>query len=538
MKNIIIALLLVVVGTTAFSQDEFESYSFKTPTLYAYLGLHCGEGYTSIFNINNGGYYLKRVGLLWCDDDCGGYLPIDTPGTPWVQKVEYTQGITYNGFYGDLTFAENIRCWYKGFAETNYGIEYTTYTSQQVSPLCNVTPPTVTTCSVVSNITTTSGSTCGQVTSEGGSTLTSWGICYNTSGNPTISSSTISGGANPFAGYYAGFSGLTPSTTYYYRAYASNSGATAYGAEYSFTTLADATIPTVVTALISGLTETSATSGGSITSDGGSAIVVKGIEYSTNASFSSGVLSMPGGDGSGSFTLTMNSLSACTTYYVRAFAANSNGTGYGNIVTFTTNCSCTLPSFSAAYCSNATSSSIEVGASISSDGGCSITNRGFQYSTDPLFNTIIGSVSVGSGAGSYSTVVTGLTCGNTYYFRPFATNSAGTYYANSLVGSGCTTAPTTLALGNQIEFPNYPINPVQVRTGFTNSGCALIERGVVWSTSPNPTISNNKYVSTSNAEGTQTYSISVSPGTYYFSAYAINNHGVSYYPYSYSLTIP
>ena len=64
MKNIIIALLLVVVSTTAFPQDEFESYSFKNPTLYAYLGLYCGGGYTRVIQINNGGYYLKRIGML------------------------------------------------------------------------------------------------------------------------------------------------------------------------------------------------------------------------------------------------------------------------------------------------------------------------------------------------------------------------------------------------------------------------------------------------------------------------------------------
>lgn len=533
MKNIIIALLLVVVGTTAFSQDEFESYSFKTPTLDADIGLNCGAGYTMVYHVNNGGYYLKRIGILWCENDCGGYLPIDNSFTA---QRQLTSGITYDGFYDDLSnFAENVRFWMQGFAETNYGINYT-YTSQQMSPICDVTPPTVVTCSNP-YVTETTVATCGQVTNEGGSELTAWGICYNTIGNPTISGNLVSGGPDPLAGFSAYLSSLTPNTTYYYRAYASNSGATSYGAEYSFTTLADETIPAVVTASISGLTETSATSGGSITSDGGSNIVVKGIEYSTNASFSSGVLSVPAGEGSSSFTSIMNSLSACTTYYARAFAANSNGTGYGNIVTFTTNCSCTLPSFSAAYCSNPTSNSISVGATISSDGGCNITNRGFQYSTDPLFNSIAGSVSVGSGSGSYSTTITGLACGNTYFFRPFATNSAGTYYANSLVGSGCTTAPTSTPDGNQISFP-YLGNPIQVTTAFTNSGCNLTERGVVWSTAPNPTISDNKYVSSSNAEGSQTYTISITPGTYYFSAYAINNQGVTYYHYTYPLTIP
>jgi phosphoglycolate phosphatase/pyrophosphatase PpaX len=55
-----------------------------------------------------------------------------------------------------------------------------------------------------------------------------------------------------------------------------------------------------------------------------------------------------------------------------------------------------------------------------------VTGKG-KYSTDISFATVEGSVSVGCGTGSYSTTITGLSCGDTYFFRPFATNAAGTY---------------------------------------------------------------------------------------------------------------
>ena len=95
-----------------------------------------------------------------------------------------------------------------------------------------------------------------------------------------------------------------------------------------------------------------------------------------------------------------------------------------------------LPYFIAASSGNATSSSMEVSASIFSDGGCTITSRGFQWSTDNSFSTILGSVTVGSGGGQYGTTITGLSCGTHYYFRPWAVNCVGIYYADGLIGSG------------------------------------------------------------------------------------------------------
>ena len=78
--------------------------------------------------------------------------------------------------------------------------------------------------------------TCGgNVTSDGGATVTQRGICYSTSPNPTTSSQTISGGSGT-GSYTCSLSGLSSNTTYYVRAYAINSAGTAYGNQQSFTT--------------------------------------------------------------------------------------------------------------------------------------------------------------------------------------------------------------------------------------------------------------------------------------------------------------
>ena len=88
----------------------------------------------------------------------------------------------------------------------------------------------------VSSIATTSAVVAGNVTADGGATVTTRGICYSTSQNPTIANSKVASG-NGTGAYSATLSGLTSNTTYYARAYATNAAGTAYGAQVSFKTL-------------------------------------------------------------------------------------------------------------------------------------------------------------------------------------------------------------------------------------------------------------------------------------------------------------
>lgn len=93
---------------------------------------------------------------------------------------------------------------------------------------------------------------------------------------------------------------------------------------------------TLTTLPVSNISGASATSGGNITNDGGSAITQRGIVWSTTPSPTMANSSTNDGSGAGSFTSSLNGLIANTTYYVRAFATNGAGTAYGNQVSFTT----------------------------------------------------------------------------------------------------------------------------------------------------------------------------------------------------------
>ena len=186
----------------------------------------------------------------------------------------------------------------------------------------------------VTLITQTTASGGGNVTSDGGGTVTARGVCWSTSQNPTTANSKTTDGSGT-GSFVSSLTGLTPNTTYYVRAYATNSAGTAYGNQVSFTTL-QITLPTVTTTIISDITTTTATGGGNVTSDGGATVTARGVCWSTNQNPTTADSKTTDGSGTGSFVSSLIGLTPNTTYYVRAYATNSAGTAYGNQVSFVT----------------------------------------------------------------------------------------------------------------------------------------------------------------------------------------------------------
>jgi uncharacterized protein (TIGR02145 family) len=102
-------------------------------------------------------------------------------------------------------------------------------------------------------------------------------------------------------------------------------------------TIADPGIlATLTTTAVSAIAETTAISGGNISNDGGTLITQRGVCCSTSPSPTTANTTIISGSGTGSFTSNLTSLTANTTYYVRAYATNSAGTAYGNEMSFTT----------------------------------------------------------------------------------------------------------------------------------------------------------------------------------------------------------
>jgi len=95
--------------------------------------------------------------------------------------------------------------------------------------------------------------------------------------------------------------------------------------------------PTVLTTAPASITTTSVVLGGNVTNDGGSAVTDRGVVYSTsNAVPTTLDTKVQSGTGTGTFTVPVGSLTPGTTYYVRAYAINGQGTAYGTVFSFTT----------------------------------------------------------------------------------------------------------------------------------------------------------------------------------------------------------
>jgi len=199
------------------------------------------------------------------------------------------------------------------------------------------TPPTPTvTISATTEITAITASSGGEITADGGSFVYLRGVCWSTNQNPTTSDCITSNGSgitsngSGTGSFSSSLTGLTPDTTYYIRAYAINSAGTGYSNQAKFTTLG------FITYAVSTILSTSATSGGRIPSDGGAAVTARGVCWSTSQMPTTGNFKTFDGAGAGGFITDITGLNPNTTYYVRAYATNSQGTVYGNQVSFTT----------------------------------------------------------------------------------------------------------------------------------------------------------------------------------------------------------
>jgi hypothetical protein len=124
------------------------------------------------------------------------------------------------------------RAYYNSTWYTNKALEY--------SVVISSAPDVATT--AVSSISSSSASSGGNVTSDGGASVTAYGVCWNATGTPTISDSKTTDGTGTGA-FTSSIANLTASTTYYVRAYATNSVGTSYGDQVSFTTSSLSSVP-------------------------------------------------------------------------------------------------------------------------------------------------------------------------------------------------------------------------------------------------------------------------------------------------------
>ena len=266
---------------------------------------------------------------------------------------------------------------------------------------------------------------------DGNDTATVKGFCWSDKADPTIDGNHITVDTTS-AHYTYVLSKLLLATEYHVRAYAQNKIGVVYGEEKTFTTSSEIALPTVTTAIVTQITETSAVASGNVTSDGGASVTERGVCISTVSNPTISNIKITAGSGIGSFTCNLTGLQANTTYYVRAYAVNSKGTAYGEEVSFTTSKQIVLPSVTTATVTQITETSAVAGGNVTSDGGASVTDRGVVYSTNQHPTVADNKVSNGSGMGSFTCNLTNLLPNTKYYVRAYAVNSQGTAYGEEM----------------------------------------------------------------------------------------------------------
>lgn len=193
--------------------------------------------------------------------------------------------------------------------------------------------PSVTT-QVVTDISGTTATGNGNITSLGYPTPTAHGVCWNTTGTPTTSDdSTDEGAASATGAFTSAMTGLIAGTKYYVRAYATNTVGTEYGSEVNFTTLKAPTVTTQTCEQVYGVT---AQGRGNITYIGEPTPTAHGHCWAETAdpTTSDNVVDNGAATATGSFSSALTNLIPSTSYYTRAYATNTSGTSYGANVYF------------------------------------------------------------------------------------------------------------------------------------------------------------------------------------------------------------
>ncbi len=307
-----------------------------------------------------------------------------------------------------------VRAYARNIAGTSYGsvVPFSTTASMPIVSIFDA-----------SNVTQTTATLNGTVTATGGYTVTVEGFNYGVDmGYGSTASSTGSYTVGPFSQH---ITGLTCGTTYHFEGAATNSSGTAVSGDGTFTTAICANAPTVTTSSVTSFTATTATFDGQITVTGGDDATQSGFVYGTTAALVSNAATTTLGAqvGTASFTQDVSGLTPATTYYVKAYAENAGGTGYGSVTSFVT--ASAPPTVNTLSASAITGTTTVLNGSVLSINGSTVTSEGFAYGTTTEY-TMTSSVTGSFGAGAFHQDLVGLECATLYHFAATASNAIGT----------------------------------------------------------------------------------------------------------------
>ena len=361
----------------------------------------------------------------------------------------------------------------------------------------------------------------GKITQDMIPPITEYGFVYSKKAAPSIDNGAtkmvISSPLVVGAEYNALISNLDTEAWYYARAFATNGIDVVYGEQISFLTIEG--LPVVVTSGCTQITSSSAKVQCKVTDDAGSEVTARGVCYGLSPLPDIGGLHTADGAGVGAWESELSDLSPNATYYVRAYATNKYGTGYGDQKEFTTNEG--LATVRTGQVSSVTSNSASCSAEVISDGDRQVTERGICWGKSPYPTKLNNYASSGTGVGSYVCSMTNLNPGTNYYVRAYAINSAGTVYGEDVQFVTSSVAPTvTTQAANNITSSSANVTGTISSTG----GSTITEVGFIYQAEGDY---STKSVKAQISGSSFSYQLTnLSPGTkYYVKAYAQNANG-------------
>ncbi len=518
--NALLAAMNNTIDSLRDRIEELEGGSTPTPpvpeqtlgsvitTAMTFVGVNSAMGGGNVISDGNGDILAR--GLCW-----------STSNPPYVTDSHSDEGMELGAFTSSISNLNPGTTYYvRAYVTNSVGTAYgavVNFTTNNSGP---IEFPTVTTGNIT-DIQPYTATFHGSVVDNGGAVLQARGFVYGTNHNPTLADNNFTVDENVTVGAFSNtVTGLNATTIYYVRAYATNVRGTAYSdEEISF--VSSPIPPVVSTDEVSAISYTSATCGGAVTFSGGAAVSARGLCYglTEHPTINDNVVSC--GSGVGSFTGNLTNLTANTVYHVRAFATNSMGTNYGEERVFST-LSYLPPTVEVLEPTNITYTSFTCGGNVTDAGSYPVTARGVCYANRPGPTINDNFISLGTGTGTFDTIITGLTPNTTYYVRAYANNQVGMAYSDEITVT--TWANTTPTVTGSVSSFGYCIGNIT-----SNGGLEITDRGFCYSTYPNPTILEN---SVSAGVGDGQFSVTlpnlVNGATYYVRAYATNALGINY----------
>ena len=310
---------------------------------------------------------------------------------------------SYIADFWTSTAQNSTKAWYRGLFYNLAGVDRNYYyktMGRSVRCIRNIV-----TAAVLTDRTATSATWVSEVIDD--ESVTARGVCWSTSSNPTIANAHTNDGVGTGA-FTSHITGLTPNTLYYVRSYATNSSGTFYGDTRSFYTLCPSVVVT-----ISGNTTVNPGESTTLTADQ-TGYDLCTFQWNTGA-----------GATSSSITVTPGST---TTYTVTVTDLESGCTGTASVMVTIVG----QPIVTTNSVSDIGTTLAVCGGDVTDDGGSTVTARGVCWSVEHN-PTVFDSHTVdGSGTGAFTSLITDLEQGVTYYVRAYATNNAGTAYGNEV----------------------------------------------------------------------------------------------------------